>query len=277
MKKCLLSLCLGLVALMGSSDLIAQVKVMQLYAHRGSRFEFDENTMHAFKSTYEAGFRRFETDIRMTKDGLLVLSHDASLKRLTPCERDVETMTAEEVRKVKTKQGNDIAFLNDLTDYLADKDSVFVEFEMKTNAPESAYPEERLREYCSKVYDMIMAKKPANSMYLFTSFDPKALKMMQSLHPDADLLLIVSKGVSDETIQQAKELGVKRLGARLDKTTKEYVKKANKEGLTVSLYPGKTPEDFVQAYLLGANSMTTDCALEVRKFLQTKATFVPFK
>lgn len=285
MKHGLLKLGIGMLMLMTTADLFAQQApatpavqpVIQLYAHRGSRFEFDENTIGAFKASYAAGLRRFETDIRMTKDGELVLAHDASFKRLTPCTLEAEAMTAAEIRQITTNQGNKVSFLNELTDFLSGKDSVLVEWEMKTNAPESSYPEDRLREYCGKVYDMVMSKKPAHSQYVFTSFDPRALKMMRSLHPEADLLLIVSKPINDETIAQAKELGVKRLGGQIAGTCRDAVKKGKKEGLTISVYPGRSVDDFLLGYYLGVNSMTCDGAVAVKKFMDTKATFIKYK
>ncbi|RYD29583.1 MAG: glycerophosphodiester phosphodiesterase, partial [Verrucomicrobiaceae bacterium] len=51
------------------------------FAHRGGAYEFEENTLAAFRSSYEAGVRGCELDIRMTKDGELVLLHDDSLQR----------------------------------------------------------------------------------------------------------------------------------------------------------------------------------------------------
>ena len=185
MKNFFLKLGVCALALTGAAEALAQEQVIQLFAHRGSRFEYDENTLPAFKASYDAGLRGFETDIRMTRDGELVISHDETLARLTPCKRVVETMTADEIRKVKTNQGNDLIFLPELVDFFADKDNVYIEFEMKTKPVES-YPEERLREYCEKVYNTVMTKKPANSLYLFTSSDKRALKMMRSLHPDVE-------------------------------------------------------------------------------------------
>ena len=154
MKNFFLKLGVCALALTGAAEVLAQEQVIQLFAHRGSRFEYDENTLPAFKASYDAGLRGFETDIRMTRDGELVISHDETLARLTPCKRVVETMTADEIRKVKTNQGNDLIFLPELVDFFADKDNVYIEFEMKTKPVES-YPEERLREYCEKVYNKI--------------------------------------------------------------------------------------------------------------------------
>lgn len=285
MKHRFLKISIGILSLITTSDLFAQQpaaqpaepRVIQLYAHRGSRFDFDENTIGAFKSCYNLGLRRFETDIRMSKDGELVLAHDASFKRLTDCTLETEAMTADEIRQITTKQGNKVSFLKEMTDYFADKDSVFIEWEMKTNAPVTSYPEPRLREYCTKVYDMVMSKKPAHSQYVFTSFDTLALQMMRSLHPDVDLLLIVSKPINDQTIAQAVKLGVKRLGGQIAGTSRDAVKKGKKAGLTISVYPGKSVDDFLLGYYLGANSMTCDGAVEVKKFMDTKATFIKYK
>lgn len=277
MKHNFIKICIAILALIGTTDVLAQNQVMQLYAHRGSRLEFDENTLGAFQASYKAGLRRFETDIRITKDGELVLAHDVSFKRLTNCELETESMTADEIRQITTKQGNKVSFLKELVDFLSDKDSVYVEWEMKTDAPSSWYPEARLREYCTKTYKMIMANKPANSQYIFTSFDTLSLQMMKSLHPTADLLLIVRKPINEETVAQAKALGVKRLGGQIAGTSRDAVKKAKKAGLTISVYPGRTIDDFILGYYLGVNSMTSDCALLTKDFLDKQATWIKYK
>ena len=68
---------------------------VQHFAHRASRFEFEENTLAAFQGTYDKGIRGYETDIRLTADGELVISHDETLSRLTPSDGNVEKMMEE--------------------------------------------------------------------------------------------------------------------------------------------------------------------------------------
>jgi glycerophosphoryl diester phosphodiesterase len=50
-------------------------------AHRGASGEHPENTLVAFRAAAEAGAPYFELDVHMTRDGVIVVSHDAELSR----------------------------------------------------------------------------------------------------------------------------------------------------------------------------------------------------
>ncbi|KAK1819952.1 hypothetical protein LTR12_005674 [Friedmanniomyces endolithicus] len=56
-------------------------KMPQCIAHRGYKAKFPENTMAAFKGAVAAGAHALETDVHITKDDVVVLSHDPTLKR----------------------------------------------------------------------------------------------------------------------------------------------------------------------------------------------------
>lgn len=47
----------------------------QVVAHRGYKARFPENTMLAFKEAIRAGADAIETDVRLSHDGVVVLSH----------------------------------------------------------------------------------------------------------------------------------------------------------------------------------------------------------
>ncbi|KAF4555835.1 Phosphatidylglycerol phospholipase C-like protein [Elsinoe fawcettii] len=53
----------------------------QAIAHRGFKAKYPENTMAAFKGAVDVGAHAIETDVHITKDDVVVLSHDATLKR----------------------------------------------------------------------------------------------------------------------------------------------------------------------------------------------------
>ena len=71
----------------------------KVYAHRGSKGSYPENSMLAFKKAIAAGVCGIELDIHMTKDGELVVIHDATLDRTTTGTGFVKDYTLAEIRK----------------------------------------------------------------------------------------------------------------------------------------------------------------------------------
>jgi len=53
-----------------------------LSAHRGGSYERTENTLTAFKHAISQGSNLLECDVNLTKDGVVLVSHDPSLTRI---------------------------------------------------------------------------------------------------------------------------------------------------------------------------------------------------
>lgn len=53
-----------------------------IYAHRGSSFDHPENSRAAFMAAIEDGADGFECDLRLTKDGEIVIWHDSNMSRI---------------------------------------------------------------------------------------------------------------------------------------------------------------------------------------------------
>jgi glycerophosphoryl diester phosphodiesterase len=66
-------------------------------AHRGAPYRFRENTTGSLRSALEQGADAVEIDVRLTRDGVPVLLHDATLKRLWEQERPLAALSAAEV------------------------------------------------------------------------------------------------------------------------------------------------------------------------------------
>jgi glycerophosphoryl diester phosphodiesterase len=71
-------------------------------AHRGfNHAEHVENSAAAFSAAIAAGVTWLETDLRATKDGVLVLSHDATLARFTGMETAIGDSSWHVLSKIK--------------------------------------------------------------------------------------------------------------------------------------------------------------------------------
>lgn len=64
-----------------------------IFAHRGARLEFPENTMSAFRAAYDLGADGIELDLQRTADGVLVICHDENLERLASVNVDLKDLT----------------------------------------------------------------------------------------------------------------------------------------------------------------------------------------
>lgn len=56
---------------------------IHLVAHRGQPDSFPENSLESFTHALQSGAVYIETDIQLTVDGVVVLSHDENLRKLT--------------------------------------------------------------------------------------------------------------------------------------------------------------------------------------------------
>jgi len=69
-------------------------------AHRGNSVQFPENTLPAFQSGIDVHADWVELDIRKTKDGQIVISHDADTKRTTGVELTIPDATYEQLQQL---------------------------------------------------------------------------------------------------------------------------------------------------------------------------------
>lgn len=70
----------------------------KIFGHRGSKGNYPENSMLAFRKAIEAGVDGMELDIHLTKDGEVVVIHDTTLDRTTTGTGYIKDYTLAEIR-----------------------------------------------------------------------------------------------------------------------------------------------------------------------------------
>jgi glycerophosphoryl diester phosphodiesterase len=84
------------------------------FAHRGGAGDWPENTMPAFEAAVALGYHYLETDVHLTRDGVLCAFHDDRLDRVTDRKGLVADLTWAEVSEARVDGREPIPRLDEL-------------------------------------------------------------------------------------------------------------------------------------------------------------------
>ncbi len=89
-------------------------------AHRGGAGLWPENSLTAFSHSVALGVRWLETDVRTSADGVAVLHHDRTLRRLFGLDVAVAALTWDQLRPLRTAAGDRLVRPVDVLDSFPD-------------------------------------------------------------------------------------------------------------------------------------------------------------
>ncbi|KAK4508362.1 hypothetical protein PRZ48_002100 [Zasmidium cellare] len=92
----------------------------QCIAHRGYKARFPENSILGFEEAVKAGATGLETDVHFTKDGVVVISHDSTLRRCFGRKDKILDRTWDEIKDLRTTSPPHVPMprMEDLLDFL---------------------------------------------------------------------------------------------------------------------------------------------------------------
>ncbi|GKT49011.1 phosphatidylglycerol phospholipase C [Colletotrichum spaethianum] len=112
-------------------------RLPQAIAHRGFKSLYPENTLLAFRGALDAGAHALETDLHLSRDGVVVLSHDGNLKRCFGVDKKINECDWAYLETLQTvmEPGEKMPRLEDLLVFLAEegagRDEVWVLLDIK--------------------------------------------------------------------------------------------------------------------------------------------------
>lgn len=249
----------------------AQTRIL-VHGHRGARAVLPENTIPAFEHAISAGADMLELDLAVTKDNVLVVSHDPVVNRKI-CEGPggearIRFLTLAEVKqfdcgakanpefpKQKAVPGTRIPTFDEAL-ALAPKGSFGFNIETKIDAKKPELSTDPAA-YARLVVDAVRKHK-LESRVQIQSFDFRTLKEIHAIAPELKLCALYG-GLPKDLVKISEEAGgVPVVAPHHMLVTKGKVKSAHKAGLKVVPWTVNTPGAWDKMIRAGVDEIITD-------------------
>ncbi len=242
-----------------------------VHGHRGARAIFPENTIPAFTYAIQAGVDFLEMDVAVTKDNVLVISHDPhingqictgphpgiAIHELTLAELrqyDCGALKNPHFAKQTPVPGTRIPTLDEVLD-LASRGSFQFNIETKSfpDHPElTPAPEE-----FSRMLLAAIRKHRLESRVIVQSFDFRTLVAMKRLAPDIRLAALW-EGKARPFPEIAREAQAGIISPEFRLVTPEQVQASHAAKLEVVPWTADTPQDWQRLIDAGVDAIITD-------------------
>lgn len=220
---------------------------ISVIGHRGIAARGPENTIRSFTEALAYNVEAIELDLRLTRDGHVVVMHDAAVDRTTNGTGEVADLTLAEIRALDAGKGERVPTFDEVLDAV----DVKIQTEIKAAGVVEVLARQG-HDFAGRI--------------TLTSFHPQYLATAIRLFPGVDRGLITGRPSLD-WVRLAHELGARWFCAGLATLTPEIVRASHDAELLVDAWPVNSRAELQQAIAVGADSITTDHAHLVREWL----------
>lgn len=246
-----------------------------ILAHRGGNEKSTENTLQAFSYAYSLGIRHIETDVHLTADGHVVLSHDSRLDRCFGVHAKVSDLSYREISRLRDAQGQQMPLLAEALEAFP---TMYFNIDAKVKAVEDPLLE-------------VLSQHRAFDRVLVTSFDESRVQRMRvatrarvatSLGMSAVVRLVAAAKTASHPGRwrvPGAHLGV--VAAQVPYSygpitvvDRRFVAAAHSLGLAVHVWTVDEPEDITNLIGLGVDGIVTNRPRFVRDFLSERGLWV---
>jgi glycerophosphoryl diester phosphodiesterase len=222
-------------------------------AHRGSSGERPENTLPAFERAVEQAADMIETDLHLSRDGVIVIHHDAELERLG-VEGEVRDHLASELAAINAAPGaavhEKLPSLFDVLDGFGDR--MQFNLELKVASDDSHY---------EGIEDLVLSAVEERGLLarmLFSSFYDPVLKRLRVKSASARIALLISPRAPVAILERAAEVSAEAINPDVRLVTSELVADAHGAGLCVYPYTANDEAEMTRLLDCGVDGIITN-------------------
>ncbi len=216
--------------------------MIEIVGHRGAAGIEPENTLRGFCRAVELGVDSTECDVHLTKDGRLVVIHDATVDRTTDGSGEVCAMTFAEVRALDAGQGERVPTLEEVLQ--AVKGNVPLHVELKASGtPQAAVQAVRQMGMDGEV--------------IFSSFDLDRLREVKAIDPSLEVGAIFGEA-SDGCCTQALRAGANSIYVFYKELSRGLVGEAHRLGMRIGAWNPDSEPEWQAVIALGVDLVSTN-------------------
>ncbi|MCX5435504.1 glycerophosphodiester phosphodiesterase family protein [Streptomyces sp. NBC_00569] len=208
--------------------------------HRGVMGVEPENTLRSFVAAQHAGLDLIELDLHLSKDGALVVMHDAEVDRTTDGRGPIADKTLAELRALDAGRGERVPVFEEVLDAVSKP----LQAEIKDVAAARALAD-------------VMLRRDLVSRVEVISFHDAAIAEIARLVPGVRTALVASRYGTD-VVERATAVGATSLVLNIRRLTQEIVERARKADLRIIGWVVNTQDDLRLVRALGLDGATTD-------------------
>jgi len=223
-------------------------------AHRGASADRPENTLPAYALAVEQGADMIEIDLHLSRDGAIVIAHDADLGHFG-AEGMIGEQTLAELRGLDATGGRaereTIPTLDEVLDAFAPGIPFNLELKWGSDGPYPGLPSAALE---------AVESRGLLKQTLFSSFDDSILQELRRLSSGARLAALVDPRQPEprNMVERARGLGAEAVNPHFILVNADLVRDAHAEGLAVYVYTVDKPDAMRTLLELGVDGLFTN-------------------
>ena len=233
------------------------------FAHRGGALEAEENTAEAFEYAVGLGYSHIETDVHLSRDGVVVVHHDDNFERMFNDRRAIANMDWQDIAALRTKNGASVPRLDEV---LASFPATYFNLECKSRDAAGPMAE-------------VVRRADALPRVCTGAFNPKNTAIARQ-QLGRELCWSPSHGGVARLWAAGWQLPVGRLPfgvvqvplhfAGITVVTARFVRAAHARGVKVQVWTVNDEREMVRLLDLGVDGLMTDRPSVLKRILQAR-------
>ena len=256
----------GVVLIMGAVTGVAFIqgfkinRTIEITGHRGSKVSAPENTLSALRQAIAEGADYAEIDVQTSADGVVVLLHDADLRRVASVDRRLKDMNYHELKDIDVGSWFAPEFSTERIPTLQEaidlaRGRIKLNIELKFTWPDPVLTR--------KVADIIRQNE-FTADCVISSLNFQAVTEMKQAFPELGSGFIVFKVAGDLSRMEADFLSINAARA-----APRLVRQLHRNGRAVHVWTVNDFNNVISMIEVGVDNIITDHPRQVRHYLET--------